>query len=60
MARICDQVRAVFPNVQFLHGEENGREIGKFPSLPGCVEMDAGKAYEMAALGMQTKKRKRR
>jgi hypothetical protein len=59
VASICDEVRAVFPNAQFLHGEEGGREIGKFPNLPGCVEVDAVKAYEMAELGMQTKRRKR-
>lgn len=59
MARICDQVRVVFPNAQFLHGEENGREIGKFPALPaGVIEMDAAKAWEMAGLGEKRRKRK--
>lgn len=38
---ICDQVRAVFPDAQFVHGEEGGREIGKRPALPaGVVEID--------------------
>jgi hypothetical protein len=59
VASICDEVRAVFPNAQFLHGEEGGREIGKFPSLPGCVEVDAVKAMEMAEMGKE-KWRKRK
>jgi hypothetical protein len=59
LASISDQVRAVFPNAQFLHGEENGREIGKFPALPaGVVEIDAVKAMEMAKLGTERRKRK--
>jgi len=61
LARISDAVRAVFPNAQFIHGEEGGREIGKFPALPPhVVEMDAAKAYELAAMGTQPKRRKRK
>lgn len=49
----------MFPNAQFLHGEEDGREIGKFPEIPpNCFEMDAVKAYELASMGMQPRKRK--
>ena len=60
IAWICDEVRKVFPNAQFLHGEEDGREIGKFPSLPpNCVEVDAVKAVEMAAMGYETKRRRK-
>ena len=59
LASIFDQVRAVFPNAQFLHGEEGGREVGKFPTLrAGVFEMDAVKAYELAAMG-QTKRRRK-
>lgn len=48
----------MFPNAQFLHGEEGGREIGKFPAIPAnCFEMDAVKAYEMAAMGEKRKRK---
>lgn len=41
VAWIFDEVRAVFPNAQMVHAEENGREIGKPPPLPpNCVEID--------------------
>lgn len=31
LASICDQFRAAGLNVQLIHGEENGKEIGKRP-----------------------------
>jgi hypothetical protein len=42
----------MIPNVQFIGGQENGREIGKRPTLPpNVVEVDFFKAMEMAAMG---------
>jgi hypothetical protein len=42
----------MIPNVQFIGGEENGREIGKRPTLPPhVVEVDFFKAMELAAMG---------
>jgi hypothetical protein len=52
VAAIFDEVRAMIPNVQFIGGEENGREIGKRPTLPpNVVEVDFFKAMELAAMG---------
>ena len=52
IASICDQVKAMFPSAQLLHGEESGREIGKRPTLPpNVVEVDFFKAMELAAMG---------
>lgn len=57
LASISDEVRAVFPKATFLHGEENGREIGKRPTLPpNCVELDFFKAMEMAEMGQQKRR----
>lgn len=53
IASICDEVRAVFPNAQFIHGEEDGREIGKRPADPPnvCTQdwTHAPSLYEVAA-----------
>jgi hypothetical protein len=48
----------MIPNVQFIGGEENGREIGKRPTLPpNVVEIDACKAMELAAMGRKAARR---
>jgi hypothetical protein len=51
----------VFPNAQFLQGEEGGRVIGKLPPLPAnCVWLDWTKPslFEAAAaMGHDTKRR---
>ena len=39
LASMCDQLRAAGLNVQLVHGEEGGREIGKRPT-PDEVEID--------------------
>jgi hypothetical protein len=58
VAAIFDEVRAMIPNVQFIGGEENGREIGKRPTLPpNVVEIDACKAMELAAMGRKAARR---
>lgn len=31
LAKIMDDVKKFFPNAKLLHGQENGREIGKEP-----------------------------
>jgi hypothetical protein len=61
LASLSDEVRAVFPNAQFLQGEEGGRVIGKLPPLPAnCVWLDWTKPslFEAAAaMGHDTKRR---
>jgi hypothetical protein len=52
LASIFDEVRAMFPKAQLIHGEEAGREIGKRPTLPpNVVEVDFFKAMELSVMG---------
>lgn len=59
LASISDEFRAMNPDFRLVHGEENGREIGKRPTLPqNVVEIDACKAMELAAMGQHGRKRR--